>query len=139
MTICTTILLCMLVCMPVFFILWGAGAIIYYDYKDKQCKKKHSDFYKFWAEVREKENEKDEWENVVNDKKKLIDRMIEERKYLPTEDIKLWDEKMEEIRKEIAVLLDEEVRPRETEWLLMKDRLKAWRQLLIDSGDLVEW
>ena len=116
MEIYATILVCFLVAMPLFFILYGAGLVIYYNWKSDRAHKKHPDFFEFQAEVERAEIEKIEWENVINEKKKLVDEMTKQRNYLPKEKLTMWDEKMEEIKKEIAVLLDTELRPREVEY-----------------------
>ena len=139
MEIYATILICLLVASPLFFILYGAGLVIYYNWKNGRATKKHPDFFEFQAEVERAEIEKIEWENVVYEKKKLVDEMAKQRNYLPKEQLEKWDEKMEEIKKEIAVLLDEELRPREIEYLALKDRLKAWKKKLIEDKEIVEW
>ena len=139
MEIYATILVCFLVAMPLFFIVYGAGLVIYYNWKNGRAIKKHPDFFEFQAEVEKAEIEKIEWELVVNKKKELVDEMTKQRNYLPKEKLKEWDEKMEEIKNEIAVLLDTELRPREVEYLMLKDRLKAWKKKLIEDKEIVEW
>lgn len=139
MEIYATILVCILVAMPLFFILYGAGLVVYYNWKSDRAHKKHPDYFEFEEEVQKLENEIWDWEKVINEKKKVIDEILNQIKYVPTEDHKKWEDKMEEIRKEIAVLLDEELRPREIEYLALKDRLKAWKKKLIEDKEIVEW
>lgn len=112
--------------------------VIWYEYQHRKFVKNHSDYIALQNEVIEKGNATWEWRNLINQKKKAIDEALAEMPYLTTREREKAEKQINELRIDLF-LLKEDAKPYFEEHIMLREKLNAWYDELVKSGELKEW
>ena len=79
-----------------------------------------------------------EWRNLIDQKKKAIDEVLDLLKYATAEQREKMEKQLETWRHELAEIQDE-ARPHFQEHIILRDKLNALHDEYVESGELKEF
>jgi hypothetical protein len=112
--------------------------VLWHEYQNRKFVKNHSDYIALQNEVIEKGNATWEWRNLINQKKKAIDEVLAEMPYLTAREREKAEKQINEWRIDLF-LLKEDAKPYFEEHIALREKLNAWHDELVKSGELKEW